>query len=152
MKTLAQLLRPLAATATLTLAAACGGDETQAVEDHDPATFAILKDSAEVANAALTLTQGETVTIQFKFFNAAGEDLDDIEGSHFAGLVFTPTTLATATRVTGHNYRFEVTGGAPAAGSAVVSFGHDAEADEVSFPAMAITVEPAGPPASARTP
>jgi hypothetical protein len=151
MKTFAQLIRPIAATATLTLAAACGGEETQAVDDHDPATFVILQDGVEVSNAGLTLTEGETVTIQFKFFNAAGEDLDDIEGSHFAGLVFTPASLATATRDTDHHYRFEVAAGAAGAGSAVVSFGHDAEADEVSFPAMTITVDPV-PGASTRTP
>jgi hypothetical protein len=97
------------------------------------------------------LTEGETVTLQFKFYNAAGEDLDHIEGSHFAGLVFTPAALAAPARVTDHNYRFEVSGGAPGGGSAVVSFGHDEAADEVSFPALTITVEPA-PTANRRMP
>jgi hypothetical protein len=29
------------------------------------------------------------------FFNAASEDLDAVEGEHFAGLTFTPASLAT---------------------------------------------------------
>jgi hypothetical protein len=35
------------------------------------------------------------VRVRIRFFNAASEDLDAVEGEHFAGLTFTPASLAT---------------------------------------------------------
>lgn len=129
--------------AALTLATGCGSDETQApAEDHTPVSYTVLIDDTPTA-APFTLTQGETVRVRLKFVNAAGEDLDDVEGSHFAGLTFSPTSLATVTRVTDHHYQFDVTGGIPGTGTVHVGYGHDELADEHSFTPVAVTVESA---------
>lgn len=133
------LLR-LAAGAALTLAAGCGGDEVQATDDHTPVSYTVLVDGAPTT-APFALTQGRAVLVQLKFVNACNEDLDAVEGSHFGGLTFSPTSLATAARVAGHNYQFTVTGGTPGTGTVVVGFGHDAQADETSFPAAGVTVQ-----------
>jgi hypothetical protein len=136
------LARPLvrfAVCAALTLFAACGSDETQATDDHTPVSFTVLVDDVP-ASSPLTLPSGQTVRVRLKFVNAAGEDLDDVEGSHFAGLTFSPTSLATAVRVTDHNFQFDVTGGTPGTGTVQVGYGHDAQADEHTFPAAPMTV------------
>jgi hypothetical protein len=132
------LLR-LAACAALPLAVACGGDETQATEDHTPVTFTILVDGTETS-PPLTLTAGQTVQVRLKFFNAADEDLDDVEAEHFGGLTFDPSSLASVVRVSGHNYQFDVTGGTPGTGTVQVSYGHDEGADEHTFKLVAVTV------------
>jgi hypothetical protein len=132
------LLR-LGACAALPLAVACGGDETQATEDHTPVTYTILVDGTE-ASPPVTLTAGQTVRVRLKFFNAADEDLDDVESEHFGGLTFDPASLASVARVSDHNYQFDVTGGTPGTGTVQVSYGHDEEADEHSFKLVAVTV------------
>jgi hypothetical protein len=130
--------------AALTLATGCG-DETQApAEDHTPVSFTVLIDGTETA-APFSLTEGQTVRVQLKFANAAGEDLDEVEATHFAGLTFTPSSLATATRLADHHFQFDVTGGAPGTGTVQVSYGHDELADEHSFTPAAVTTE-ASPP------
>jgi hypothetical protein len=132
------LLR-LAACAALPLAVACDSNETQPNEDHTPATYTIFVDGVETA-PPLTLTGAQTVRVRLTFFNAADEDLDDVESSHFGGLTFEPTSLATVARVTDHNYQFDVTGGTPGTGTVQVSYGHDEEADEHTFDPVAATV------------
>jgi hypothetical protein len=136
--TMRSTLLRLAACAALPLAIACGGDETQATEDHTPVTYTLLVGTA--TTPPLTLTEGQTVRVRLKFFNAAGEDLDDVESEHFGGLAFEPASLAAVTRVTGHNYQFDVTGGTPGTGTVQVSYGHDEEADEHTFEPFAATV------------
>jgi ABC-type glycerol-3-phosphate transport system substrate-binding protein len=131
--------RRLAAIAAVVLVPACSSNET-APEDHTPVTYTVLVDGAE-STAPYTLTAGQTVRLRLKFFNAASGDLDDVEGEHFGGLTFAPTSLATVARVTGHNYRFDVTAGTAGAGTVQVSFGHDAQADEHSFTPAAVTVQ-----------
>jgi hypothetical protein len=132
----------LVAGAALVFAAGCSSNETTAVDDHTPVSYTVLVDSVP-AEAPFVLTQGQTVRVQLKFVNAANEDLDDVEGTHFGGLTFTPASLATVERVAGHTYRFDVTGETPGTGTVEVSFGHDAQADETTFPAVAVTVQPA---------
>jgi hypothetical protein len=132
------LLR-LAACAALPFAVACGGDETQGIEDHTPVTYTILVDGTE-ASPPLTLTAGQTVRVRLKFFNAAAEDLDDVEAEHFGGLTFDPSSLAGVVRVSDHNYQFDVTGGTPGTGTVQVSYGHDEAADEHTFKLVAVTV------------
>jgi len=132
------LLR-LAACAALPLAVACDNDETQPSEDHTPVTYTIFVDGVETA-PPLTLTAGQTVRVRLKFFNAADEDLDDVEASHFGGLTFDPSSLASLTRVGDHNYQFDVTGGTPGTGTAQVSYGHDEEADQHTLEPVAATV------------
>jgi len=135
------LLR-LAACAALPLAVACGGDEAQSTEDHTPVTYTIFVDGVETA-PPLTLAAGQAVRVRLKFFNAADDDLDDVEAEHFGGLTFDPASLASVARVSGHNYQFDVTGGTPATGDAQVSYGHDEAADETTLTSFDVTVRPA---------
>jgi hypothetical protein len=132
------LLR-LAACAALPLALACGGDERQAPEDHTPVSYTIVVGGTETV-PPLTLTEGQTVRVQLKFFNAADEDLDDVGSSHFGGLVFEPASLATVARVSDHHYQFDVTGGTPGSGTVQVGYGHGEDADEHAFEPVAATV------------
>jgi hypothetical protein len=136
------LLR-LAVSAALPFAAACGGDETQAPEDHTPVAYTVFVDGIE-APEPVTLTADETVRVRLEFVNAAGENLDDVEASHFGGLAFEPASLATVTRVADHNYQFDVTGGTPGSGVAQVGYGHEEAADEHTLEPFDVTVA-AGP-------
>jgi hypothetical protein len=136
------MLLRLAACATLPLAAACGGDETQGTEDHTPVSYTVLVDGTETA-PPLTLTQGQTVRVRLKFANAAGDDLDDVEAEHFGALVLEPAELGAVARLTDHHFQFDVTGGAPGTGSAQVSYGHDEAADETTLEPFDVTVQAA---------
>ena len=142
MTTLSRHLLPFAVSTALVVAAARSGDETQAADQHTPVSYSVLIDSVP-ATAPFDLTAGQTVRVQIKFLNALNDDLDDVESEHFAGLTFTPTSLATAVRDPNHHYRFDVTPGSSGVGTLVVSFGHDELADETSFPAATVTVHPA---------
>ncbi len=139
MTTVRSTLLRLAACAALPLAVACGGEETQGTEDHTPVTYTLFVDGVETA-PPLTLTVGQTVRVRLKFFNAADEDLDDVEAEHFGGLTFDPASLASVARVSGHNYQFDLTGGTPGTGTVQVSYGHDEAADEHTFKLIAATV------------
>ncbi|HZN97850.1 MAG TPA: hypothetical protein VFB61_09000 [Gemmatimonadales bacterium] len=119
----------LAAGAAAGLLAACGGDETTGTEDHTPTSYQVLINGV-TTTAPFTFTVGQTSRVQLKFFNAAGDDLDDVESSHFGGLTFNPTSMATVARVIGHNYQFDVTGSTEGSGTMTPSFGHDEAADE----------------------
>ena len=142
MTTVRSTLHRLAVCAALPLAAACGGDETQAPEDHTPVAYTMSVGGVEVAEP-LTLTEGQTVRVRLHFTNAADDDLDDVEASHFGGLAFEPTALATVARVAGHNFQFDVTGGTPGTGDAQVSYGHDEAADETTLEAFGVVVQAA---------
>jgi hypothetical protein len=133
---------PLCAAGALALAA-CGGDETQPGEDHTPVDYNILVDDVPVT-APYLFQDGETVRVRIQFFNAAQENLDDVEAGHFARLTFNPTTLATAVRQADHHFQFDVTGGTQGSGTMTVSYGHDDAADEVSFPSELVTVSAPG--------
>jgi hypothetical protein len=122
--------------------AACGGDETAPpADDHTPKTYNVIINDVP-QNAPYTLTVGQTSTVQIKFFNAAGDDLDDVETSHFAALNFGPSSLATATRSADHHYQFEVFAPSVGSGTLQVGFGHNSAADEKVFPAVALEVRP----------
>jgi hypothetical protein len=140
--TTTRMLLGIACTATMALG--CGGNETAPpAEDHTPVSFQVLVNDAPLT-APYQFTVGETVRVRLKFVNAAGEDLDVVEASHFAGLTFNPLTLATVARVPDHNYQFDVTGDAPGTGTVTVGFGHDQLADETSFTPVTVTVVSAG--------
>jgi hypothetical protein len=142
--TLPRNLIYLVPAAIVAVAAACGGDEA-APEDHTPIEYNILVNGTAVS-APYTFVAGETARVQIKFFNAAQHDLDDVEAEHFGGLSFNPTSLATAARVSGHNFQFDVTGGTAGTGTLQVSFGHDNLANEVTFPSASVTVTATGGP------
>ncbi len=128
----------LAPAALPALLLACGGDET-GTEDHTPVDFAVSVDGAPV-EAPYTLVFGETVLVRIQFFNEGEEDLDNVEDSHFAGLTFNPSSLASATRVADHNYQFNVTATAVGPGTVTIGYGHSEEADEVEFEGIPINV------------
>lgn len=130
----------IGSTALALLSGACGGDETApAVEDHVPASYQVFINDNQVT-PPFTFTSGQTVRLRLKFFNAAAEDLDEVETSHFGGLTFDPASLATAIRVADHHYQFDVTGEAVGSGTVTVGFGHDDEADETTFPPADVSV------------
>ena len=133
------LLRFTPAALSVVMVTACGSNETQAIDDHTPVTYDVFVNDVPVS-APYSFTAGQTVRVRFKFFNAAQEDLDDVEAEHFAGFTFNPASLAAATRVTGHNYQFDVTGGIAGTGTLQVSYGHDELADEVTFDPATVTV------------
>jgi hypothetical protein len=123
---------------------ACGDDdEVTGTEDHTPVRYEVLIDGVS-ATAPYTFTVEETARVQLKFFNAADEDLDEVESSHFGRLTFNPTSLATVARVIGHNYQFDVTGGDEGTGTVTVGYGHDEAAAEHQFPAAIVIVEAPG--------
>ncbi len=116
----------------------CGSSEDPA-DDHDPTRFTVLLNGVQ-ASAPYTFAAGTTTHVQLKFYNAADEDLDDVESEHFASIAFSPSTLATVTAVAAHHYQFDVTGGTAGSGTMTIGFGHDAQADEHSFDNISVTV------------
>jgi hypothetical protein len=130
----------------LALATACGGGDATAPAppDHTPTTYNLIVDGIP-KTAPYSLATKQQVTVQIKFFNAAGEDLDAVEAEHFGGLTLNPGSLGTVTRVTDHHYQFLVaTSPTPGSGTLTVSFGHDEAADEVSFDPAPLEVFVAG--------
>jgi hypothetical protein len=129
----------IAVGAAAGLLAACGGDETTGTEDHTPVRYELLIDG-QAATVPYTFTVGQTARIQLKFFNAADEDLDEVESSHFGGLTFNPPSLVTVARVVGHNYQFDVTDADEGSGTVTVGYGHDEAAAEHQFPTANVIV------------
>jgi hypothetical protein len=135
--------RPLWFAAVVLGAVACGGDETLPTEDHTPVSYTLSIDGS-LATPPYHFTAGETALVRVQFLNAAGENLDDVESEHFAGLTFQPVALATAVRRADHHFQFDVTGGTQGSGTVTVGFGHDDAANEVSLPSAAVTVSAGG--------
>jgi hypothetical protein len=135
-------LLPLAALAAVI--AACSDNEAPPAEDHTPVSYNLLVNDVAVT-APYTFISGQTVRVRVKFFNAAQEDLDDVESSHFGGIAFNPASLATAVRLSDHHYQFDVTGGTAGTGTLQVGYGHDELADETTFTPADVTVTPASP-------
>jgi hypothetical protein len=130
----------------LALATACGGgsDTTAPAADHTPTTYSLIVNGIP-KTAPYTLLTKQQVTVQIKFFNAAGEDLDAVEAEHFGGLTLNPASLGTVTRVTDHHYQFIVAASpTPVSGTLTARFGHDESANEVSFDPAPVEVVVAG--------
>lgn len=117
----------------------CGDTEAPSLTDHTAVTYNLLVSNVAVT-APYTFTAGQTVRVRIKFFNLTQQDLDPVEGEHFGGLTFNPTSLATVARVAGHNFQFDVTGGTAGTGTLQVGYGHDEPADEATFDPEAVTV------------
>jgi hypothetical protein len=132
-----RVLLPLVVLAPV--AAACSDTEAPPAHDHTPVSYTIQVNDLPVTEP-YTFASGQTVRVRIKFFNAAQEDLDEVESSHFAGLTIEPPSLATAVRVAGHNYQFDVTGGSSGTGTLQVGYGHSEQADEHTFDPVAVTV------------
>jgi hypothetical protein len=125
--------------ALIVVGSACSDNEAPPAEDHTPVSYNILVNDNAVT-APYTFAAGVTVRIRIKFFNAAQEDLDEVESGHFGGLAFNPASLAMAVRLADHHYQFDVTGGSAGSGTLQVSFGHDEMAAEHTFDPVAVTV------------
>src|SRR5262245_9083855 len=117
---------------------ACSNTEEPS-EDHTPTSFIVVINGGQ-ATQPYTFIQGTTVRVQLKFFNAANEDLDEVEASHFAGLTFAPAALATVVPVSGHHFQFDVTGENVGTGTVTIGYGHDEAADEHSFAGLNVAV------------
>lgn len=128
------------------LATACSDNEAPPNEDHTPFSYSIQVNDVPVSTP-YTFVAGQTVRVRIKFFNAAQDDLDEVEDSHFGGLTFNPASLATVVRVADRNYQFDVTGGTAGTGTLRVGYGHEATADERTFEPAAVTVTAGGGPA-----
>ena len=124
--------------------AGCSSDEAVATEDHDPVsvTFSV-NGGPPSGDGKLHLPEGQTVTVRATFLNAGGDNLDDIEDTHFSSLTFDPVGVATATIVPNAHYSHEVEVIAAAAttGTVMVGFGHDDQADEHSLGPIDVVVE-----------
>src|SRR3954465_4018187 len=123
----------------LFLAAAGGGDETAPVEDHTPASYNLIVNDVP-QTTPYVLTAGQTSRIQIKFFKRAGDDPGDVGAEHFGRLTFSPTSLATATRLADHHFQFDVTAPHVGSGTLQVSFGHDDTANEKTFTPVTLNV------------
>jgi hypothetical protein len=119
--------------------AACGDDETAPEEGHTPVDAALFVDGVDVGDV-LVLPPGEPVRVEVRFLNDEGEVITGIEDEHFAGLTFTPATLATVADVADHHFQKDVTGQAAGTGSVRVGYGHDEAADELDFGPFDVTV------------
>lgn len=124
-----------AAAAVLT---ACGSET--APEDHTPASAKLFVAGQEIT-PSLSLTRGQTVRVEVRFYHDDGDQITGIETEHFAGLTFSPAALATVTPVTGQHFFFDVTvQNAAGSGTVSVGYGHDSAADELSFGPFQVTV------------
>lgn len=132
-------IRCLVAAASTAVLAACSDNESPPTEPHTPVSYNLLVNDVPMT-APYTFAAGQTVRVRIKFFNAAQDDLDDVEAEHFAGLTFNPASLATAVRLADHHYQFDVTGGSAGNGVLQVSFGHDEQADGHTFDPAPVTV------------
>lgn len=122
--------------------AGCSSDETGPEEGHTPVDVALFVVGGAELTPDVTLAAGQTVRIEARFLNDEGEVIDGIEGSHFASLAFSPEALATVAEVAGRTFAFDVTAQATAGtGGLTVGYGHDEEADELSFGPFAVTVQ-----------
>jgi hypothetical protein len=124
--------------------AGCSSDETVATEDHDPVSVTFSVDGGPPSgDGKLHLPEGQTVTVRATFLNAGGDNLDDIEDTHFSSLTFDPAGIATPTMDPNAHFSHEVVVNAAAAttGTVMVGFGHDAAADEHSLGPIDVVVD-----------
>jgi hypothetical protein len=119
------------------LMAACGSSSEPAAEDHVAVRFDIAVNGAMMVDDTIRLHAGAVDTVRFTFYNAADENLDAHEDEHYSGLVFPGGVHAAAATDAGAHFSQIVTNteSAGVVGVATVGYGHDAMADENSFPA-----------------
>jgi hypothetical protein len=127
-----------AGLALVVAVAGCGTEP--ASEGHTPASARLFSSTGELT-PTVTLSPGVTVRIEVRFYHDDGDEITGIEDEHFSGLTFSPGTLATVTPVSGHHFQFDVVPqGAAGTGTVTVGYGHDAEADELSFGPFTVTI------------
>lgn len=116
--------------------AACGDNEAPPEENHTPATAALVVDGNPVDQGGqVVLVAGTTVPVEVKFYHDDGDEITGIEDDHFAKLTFTPETLAISEDVPDQHFHKQVTAGSEiGSGSITVGYGHDEDADQLTFP------------------
>jgi hypothetical protein len=127
--------------AALAAATACGGEETAPENHAEPASAKLFVQDTEVT-PSLTLMAGQTVRIEVRYYADDGDLITGLEIEHYAGLTFSPATLATTAAVSGQRFFLDVTAQAtPGTGTVMVGWGHDELADELSFGPFDVTVQ-----------
>jgi len=132
----------LAIGATMGLAlAGCNSDETAPETTHTPASAELYFNGTQVT-PDVVLDPGQTVELEVRFFADDGDEITGIEGTHFATLEFTPTSIATVTDVPNQHFHKSVTAQATAGtGTVTIGYGHDAAADELTFGPYNVSVQ-----------
>lgn len=133
--------QPLAVSAIALLAAtaslACSDSTEPGHEDHTPVRFVVTVNNVPVTDDTLRLSATAGVdTVRFTFYNQADDNLDAHEADHFSLLTYTPAAGIASTVDPDHHFRHavEATAAVGTAGDVDVGYGHDAAADEHSFP------------------
>ncbi len=130
----------LSVTVATLILSACGGDESGPEEGHTPADAALFVGGVEVTDNLL-MPAGGTLRVEVRFLDDEGEVITGIDDDHHAALTFSPSGLATAASVDGENFQKDVTARAElGAGTVTVGYGHDEDADELSFGPFTATV------------
>lgn len=127
----------------VSLVAACDSTEATSGEDHDPVSVTLAVDGVTNPDGKLHLPEGQTVVVRATFLNDHGDNLDDIEDTHYSLLVFTPGTLATPTTQAAAHFSSDVVvnGTAAQTGTVMVNFGHDPLADEHSLGPIDVVID-----------
>jgi hypothetical protein len=127
------LLLSVLSLGAIVAASGCNSSEsTQQTDEHDPVRVVFIVAGDTLTGDSLFIPAGQTVLVRGIFFNAADDNLDDVEGEHWSKLSFDPGTLASAAVDVAHHFQHQVTvnGVASAKGIVDVGFGHDQLADE----------------------
>jgi hypothetical protein len=124
--------------------AGCGDDETGPAHDHTPASAALFAGTQDVTSD-LRVRAGQVLRVQVRFFDDEGNEITGIEDDHQTRLVFTPADLVTTADVAGRNFQKDLTAGAASGtGSYTIGYGHDEDADELTFGPHPVTVTTTG--------
>lgn len=119
----------------------CNSDEAAAPANHTPASAKLFVNDVDMT-ANLVLPAGAVTQVEVRYYAMDGDPILGIEAQHFAGLTFTPDTLATPAAVVDQHFFFDVTAqAAPGTGTVMVGYGHDVAADELSFGPFPVTVQ-----------
>ena len=130
---------------TMLLASACDSNEStdEGGPDHTPVRVVFAVNGTQITGDTLFLPAGQTVTVRGTFYNAADDDLDDVETTHFSKLTFNPGTLGTATVDLNAHYTHsvQVQGAATSTGTVDVGYGHDELADEHTLTGIPVKIQ-----------
>lgn len=126
----------------LAIAGCDDSNETPPEENHTPASAALVVDGNPVAEGeTVVLVSGASVPVEVKFYHDDGDEITGIEDDHFARLTFTPEAIATSQDVQDQHFHKTVTAaGQIGTGSVTVGYGHDEEADQLTFGPFTVTV------------
>jgi hypothetical protein len=113
---------------------ACG-DDSSPDENHDvPADGRLFLNGSEVSDGPLGLAANQTVRVEVKFFNEAGDEITGLEDEHFTRINVLPEGLVTVSSVQGENFQKDIIAGPEGGtGTYTIGYGHTASADERSF-------------------